>query len=266
MRLVLMLLLSVSFFVAAQDEKVDDTRFTPITEGNVLDFGPFNMTIPDGVLVALGSDAQYMYRLMHVDTIPNCEAIFFSASATWSYGVSLQWVPGSDFLFGPPLNAEQFNGLWDGRDIVSGKKDDKKRNIRFPFELNTDEASAFFGYETFHGEDHNDIVARKVYLSEEGVLVLTLRSEGIQHEAFEEEIGRIFSGMIVPSPPKSAQPRAGQHSFVSLFGIPLELKQEQPAEVAADAQEEGPNYLVSGVVIVAALGVLGAAAFMSRKS
>ena len=253
--------------VFAQDEvDMDKERFTPITEGNVLQAGPFTYRVPAGNYYAFGADATHMFRLLHAESIPNCEGVFFSASATWTYGVSLQWFSSSDLLFQPKINHEKFIGLLNNVNFKTGRQSKEPHQVVYPFEINEDENSAFFGFRTMDS-GHDEVLARKIYLADEGVLVLTLVSKGDQHEFFEKEILNVFSA-VDPVAFTPRKPEAGAQSYLNFFGIPLKITPTPPppsAETEATEAEPEANYTMSIVVIAASVVVLGFAFVLSRK-
>ncbi|CAM2008142.1 hypothetical protein [Acanthopleuribacter pedis] len=268
MTMTMVFLLSLPLAFQEAEEEKDDTRFLPVTEGNVIEVGPFLLTVPTGILMAYSENAQYMYRLLHVENIPNCEAVMFSMSGTWTYGISVQWFPSNNVLLEPIVDAPTFERLWNQRDVVSGKSDGVPRTVIYPFTVNLEEHSAFFGYKAEPKDEHSDIVARKVYVSDQGALIMTLRSNVLEHDAFEEEILRVFHEAVSPPGLPEQEVTLDSRSYLTLFGVPLKQSTDQSAaeENAETAAEEGPNLMMSGVVIVLALGVLGFAVFLSRKS
>ncbi len=264
------LILGLSIFWQSGEADSGKTRFTPITEGNVVRVGDFDLIVPEGQFLAYAENAQYMFHLLQAQNIDRCEGVLFSASATWSYGISIQFEPSNNFLFQPSLSAEQFDQLWQGRSIFTVEKDDIVRKVRYPFEMNPEEKSVFFGYEEPDEDGHDVVVARKIYMSNEGLLVLTLRSDLLQHDAFEAEILRAFRESVTPSTYDAKTPAAGQQSVLQLLGVPLSLNPtttEPSAGSGAESVEpEGPNLVLSGVVIGVALLVLVGAFVLSRKS
>lgn len=269
MNLMVCLILGFSMFWQSEEAKPGKTHFTPIPEGNVIQVGPFEFTVPESQLLAYGENAQYMYRLLQAQSIDRCEGILFSTSATWSYGISIQFEPSNDLVYQPVLTAEQFEQLWQGRSIFSGNNGDLERKVRYPLEMNAEEKSVFFGYDEKGADGQEIVIARKVYMSNEGMLVLTLRSDLLQHSAFEPEILRAFHEGVTPAAYDSKPPAGGQKSVLQLFGVRLSLNPSAatpPANSPAATEPEGPNLVLSGVVIGIALLVLFGAFVLSRKN
>lgn len=264
------LILGLAVFWQAEEADSGKTRFTPITEGNVIRVGPFDLVVPEGQFLAYAENAQYMFHLLQAQNIDRCEGVLFSSSATWSYGISIQFEPSNNFLFQPEITADQFEQLWQGRSIFTVEKDGLPRKVRYPFEMNTEEKSVFFGYEEADEDGHDVVVARKIYMSNEGMLVLTLRSDLLQHDAFETEILRAFRESVTPVTYDAKIPVAGQQSVLQLLGVALSLNptaaEPPPASRAGSVEPEGPNLVLSGVVIGVAVLVLVGAFVLSRKS
>ncbi|CAM2066594.1 hypothetical protein SCOR_14545 [Sulfidibacter corallicola] len=248
-------------------------EFRPINEGNVIEMGPYQYTVPPGVWLAHEEHAQHMYGLLNTDYIDNCHGVFFSASGTWSYGVSIQWYPGDLYRMAPAVTEEQFFQFLGDKDLLPGFPSKGERTVAMPPTTSEDGTSFEVGFRYAPDESNageGRVLARKVWISTEGALVYTLMSKGDHYDVHQEEIRGIFDNVVQIRFPDAEAPKQSYTSYLSFFNIPLELTVNTGDQANAGAEtlpagEPQVDWTASALVIGLGVVILVVAFVISRR-
>ena len=220
----------------------ENTEFAPIPENNVVDFGPFSVTVPVGTLLTPEENAPQMFALLRQEYIPNCNGIFFSSSNEWDYGVAIQYVPDQVFSIYPQLDPEAWASIFKKRHLLNAGPGSADSEMVVP--PNWDEQGHSFtlgmSYPLPDEQDH-DIVIKKVWVSNMGAIIFSMRATSAGYRIHNGEINRILSSVKINPEALSAPPPADAISYTELYSV---------TPRAADPTPPAPASNESGIVLL----------------
>lgn len=193
--------------------------FHPITEGNVIQVGTFDITVPTGTVYANEDDAPLMFKLAKADYVPNCAGIFFSKSNTFQYCGVIQHVPYQPHTLTPVMPDKYFTDIFGTRHIYNLSTLTGSAEVILPPTYDETEHAFSLGYHYQDTPENTGVFVKKVWVTNQDALLLSIRVDNFDvYQTFEEELTGILLS-IAPTG-RATEPLMTQPiSYLELLGL-----------------------------------------------
>lgn len=234
-----------------------------IGPGNVFRAGSFDLEIPQGTLLVAEEHLPLMFRVMGAEHIPNCVAMYIDNSDNWDYSISVQHYQDMNVILEPQVD---FPGLKEaisrvhligfhpvdppGAFVIEPKIDLEERSFCVGLKYSLTDGNAAEGEQA---ERHEVVIARKIWVWENEVLIETLRTTPSTFETFRDVIQSIFSSVRLTSTQQSESATSNSAhvpiSYVNLIGLKMQT-QPSPDDLIDSATAEEPRSfgLLAGIL------------------
>ena len=233
-------------FAMFQEQQVG---FTPVHAGGVIQTGSFAIAVPDGCLYADQDNVQYMYGLAGASFIPNCIGMYFSGANDWTYSVTVQHYPFQNFTLEPSLEPEAFVEAFRNYHLYRHSPVNQPGEVVLPPSYNPDEGSFAMGMRYLDQQGKPGIFIKKVYVTGQDALLLSMQSSEAGYNEHLEEIEAIFQSISktennIPPPMEMAP-----ISYLELLG--MNASQESQAEgIPANIKIVSAGLVVFAVILM----------------
>ena len=224
-----------------------EIKYIPISPGNVVPIDSFQVTVPDGVLLAEEDNVASLYPLIGVEGIPNCAGIFVDDSNDWDYQMIIQHWAFQRFSM-EDVDPSVFTTIFSQTHFLTTQPYVGDVDFFMPPVVNELDRTFSFGVHYFNTELRAGFFAKKVWLSDQGGLIITLNATEEAYERNAEKIAAIFQSVSLNPNEEKVELKTAPLDFLALLGV---SKQEPPPVEAVAAPGEG----LSTSVILTSLGL-----------
>jgi hypothetical protein len=251
---------------ASSDEVI---RFLPVQPGNVLRYGNFEITVPEGSLLADEQHVSALFPLTGAEYIPDCVAIFYSSSNTWDWSIVVQYVEQAEdrrFILEPRLDADRFHELFSERHIYTSKDPGENPNL-VAGPVYDDEEQSFLVAMSYLGETGEETVfLKKAWIDGPRIMVYSLRAKRAAFDSDFQLISNILGSVSLVEGGTPSLDTARDLTYLQMFGLNVDLSAQREAVAAVqEAKEEADQLFMVSVIIGMVAVVLLIAAFLLRK-
>jgi len=251
-----------------QDQE-SNIEIQPITPGNQVPLGSFLLTVPEGIFLAPEDNAALFYRAAGTDRVPNCVGVFFHGEDN-GFIVIIQHFPFQNFILEPEVSDNVFNTLFAQNHLLMSTPYQGEVDVFMPPFRNETENTFSFGIHYFNTTSRPGYFAKKVWVSDQDALVMTLAASEasyIKHqELVEAALQSVTDNPAYEAISLTMEPR----SYLGFYGITRTADDAQgnSAESAQTPTEEPVSpmiYAASAALIGGSILLLILAARMRKR-
>ncbi|MDJ0839403.1 MAG: hypothetical protein QNK37_22985 [Acidobacteriota bacterium] len=244
-------------FLLLTAQQTTTTTFIPITPGNTVPIDSFQLIVPDGVKMADEDNVTTLYPLIGVSAIPNCAGIIFDGDNDWDYQIIIQHFPFQRFQLDEELDEEILTTLYSQNHFLTKEPYVGDYEFFMPPFLNRNERSFSVGVQYFNTENKAGFFAKKIYISDQGGLVLSLNAKEDAYYRNEEKIQSVFQSVSLNPNAEKIALEMEPLSYLELLGV---SKQVNPQTMVAGSESSGGGLPAS--VIMTSIILAGVAGFL----
>lgn len=258
----------ILFFFLSQDKPA----IKPITPGNVIPYGSYQVTVPDNAVMISEEDAPFIYESLAISNVPQGVGLMFPGEDPRECAVILQHFPFQPYKIEETLADTDIIALYSTTHMVYNKPTEDQMEIIVPPVFDETDQSFMFGVR-YRGAETDEAFIRKVWVSDQDAFMMTLTAQGQAFDTFTETVFNIFEALDKNPTYETIDLSAEPQNYLDLLGISRTVETEQISLEEALLSPEDLEikispwiYAFSGVMIVMAIALLFFAFKLKKKA